>query len=143
MEETTKIHVGLDVHKDSITVAAAEPGRAGARVVGKLVHDVNKLVKVLDKLGPTAQLHLVYEAGPTGYGLLRALQTRGYTCELIAPSLMPKRPAAARVKTDGRDSIALAGCSRAGQLGAVWVPAASGCAAAASPRPATLMRADS
>ncbi|CAM4014234.1 Transposase [Roseateles saccharophilus] len=27
MEERTKIHVGLDVHKDSISVAAAEPGR--------------------------------------------------------------------------------------------------------------------
>jgi transposase len=27
MEERTKAHVGLDVHKDSITVAAAEPGR--------------------------------------------------------------------------------------------------------------------
>ena len=122
MEETTKIHVGLDVHKDSITVAAAEPGRQAARVVGKLVHDANKLVKLLDKVGPPTQLHVVYEAGPTGYGLLRALQTRGYACEVIAPSQMPKRPAAARVKTDGRDSIALAECSRAGQLRAVWVP---------------------
>ena len=28
MEERTKFHVGLDVHKDSISVAAAEPGRA-------------------------------------------------------------------------------------------------------------------
>ena len=40
MEQGTKIHVGLDVHKDSITVAAAEPGRDKARVVGKVVHDV-------------------------------------------------------------------------------------------------------
>lgn len=122
MDETTKIHVGLDVHKDSITVAAAEPGRAAARVVGKLTHDVSKLIKLLDKVGLPARLHVVYEAGPTGYGLLRALRARGYTCEVIAPSQMPKRPAAARVKTDGRDSIALAECSRAGQLRAVWVP---------------------
>lgn len=122
MEETTKIHVGLDVHKDSITVAAAERGRAPARVVGKLAHDVNKLVKLLEKVGPPAHLHVVYEAGPTGYGLLRALQARGYACDVIAPSQMPKRPAAARVKTDGRDSIELAECSRAGQLRAVWVP---------------------
>jgi hypothetical protein len=27
MEERIKFHVGLDVHKDSISVAAAEPGR--------------------------------------------------------------------------------------------------------------------
>ena len=91
-------------------------------MVGKLIHGVNKLVKLLDKVGPSTRLHVVYEAGPTGYGLLRALQARGYACEVIAPSQMPKRPAAARVKTDGRDSIALAECSRAGQLRAVWVP---------------------
>jgi len=122
MQETTKIHVGLDVHKDSITVGAAAPGRAPGRVVGKITHDVNKLVKVLNKLGPPQQLHVVYEAGPTGYGLQRALQTKAYECEVIAPSLTPKRPAASRVKTDGRDSVDLAECSRAGQLRAVWVP---------------------
>ncbi len=31
MDERAKIHVGLDVHKDSISVAAAEPGRAAGR----------------------------------------------------------------------------------------------------------------
>jgi transposase len=122
MEQATKIHVGLDVHKDSITVAAAHAGQSEARVVGKLAHDVNKLLKVLDKVGPPQRLKVVYEAGPTGYGLLRALKARGYECDVIAPSQMPKRPAAARVKTDGRDSVALAECSRAGQLRAVWIP---------------------
>jgi transposase len=122
MEEATKIHVGLDVHKDSITVAAAQPGQSDVRVVGKLAHDVNKLLKVLDKLGPPQRLRVVYEAGPTGYGLLRALRARGCECDVIAPSQMPKRPAAARVKTDGRDSVALAECSRAGQLRSVWIP---------------------
>ena len=51
MEERTKIHVGLDVHKDSISVAAAELGRAPARLIGKLTHDLNKLLKVLTKIG--------------------------------------------------------------------------------------------
>ena len=69
MEEATKIHVGLDVHKDSITVAAAEPGRSPGHVVSKLAHDVNKLLRMLAKLGPPQGLHVVYEAGPTGYGL--------------------------------------------------------------------------
>ena len=121
MEESTKVHVGLDVHKDSITIGAAEPGRAPARVIGKTAHDVNKLLKVLVKLGRPEQLHIVYEAGPTGYGLQRALQARGYLCEVIAPSQMPRRPGD-RVKTDGRDCVQLAECSRAGQLRAVWVP---------------------
>jgi transposase len=121
MEERSKVHVGLDVHKDSITVGAAEAGPERGRVVGKTAHDVNKLLKMLTKLGQPEQLHIVYEAGPTGYGLQRALQARGYVCEVIAPSQMPRRPGD-RVKTDGRDGVQLAECSRAGQLRAVWVP---------------------
>lgn len=121
MDERSKLHVGLDVHKDSISVGAAEPGRERGRVVGKTAHDVNKLLKMLVKLGQPEQLHIVYEAGPTGYGLQRALQARGYVCEVIAPSQMPRRPGD-RVKTDGRDCVQLAECSRAGQLRAVWIP---------------------
>jgi len=121
MEERSKVHVGLDVHKDSISVGIAEPGRGAGRVVGKVMHDVSKLIKVLQRVGSPDELHLVYEAGPTGYGLQRALSARGYICEVIAPSQMPRRPGD-RVKTDGRDCVQLAECSRAGQLRAVWIP---------------------
>src|SRR5471032_247572 len=121
MEEISKIHVGLDVHKDSISVAAAEPGRAPGRLVGKVAHHVSKLLKMLAKIGTAEQLHIVYEAGPTGFGLQRALAAKGYFCEIIAPSQIPRRPGE-RVKTDGRDSIQLAESSRAGQLSAVWIP---------------------
>ena len=121
MQERSKIHVGLDVHKDSISVAAAEPGRAPGRLIGKVPHDVPKLLKVLAKVGAAEQLHIVYEAGPTGFGLQRALQAKGYSCEIIAPSQIPRRPGD-RIKTDSRDSVQLAECSRAGQLSAVWIP---------------------
>lgn len=121
MEERSKFHVGLDVHKDCISVAVAEPGRGAGRLIGKITHDVHKLLKVLAKIGTAEQLHLVYEAGPTGFGLRRALAAKGYACEVIAPSQIPRRPGD-RVKTDGRDSVQLAECSRAGQLSAVWIP---------------------
>ena len=121
MEERIKFHVGLDVHKDSITVAAAEQGRAPGRLIGKVAHDVGKLLKVLTKIGSAEDLHIVYEAGPTGFGLQRALTAKGYVCEIIAPSQIPRRPGD-RVKTDGRDSIQLAESCRAGQLSAVWIP---------------------
>jgi len=111
----------LDVHKDSITVAAADHGREKARLIGKVAHDLPRLLKVLAKLGTPAELHLDYEAGTTGYGLQRALTARGYSCEVIAPSKMP-RAAVQRVKTDARDSVGLAECSRAGQLSRVWIP---------------------
>jgi transposase len=121
MEEPIKIHVGLDVHKDSISVGAAELGRTPGRLISKVTHDVNKLLKVLAKIGSAQQLHIVYEAGPTGFGLQRALKAKGYACEIIAPSQIPRRPGD-RVKTDGRDCVQLAEFSRAGQLSAVWIP---------------------
>jgi transposase len=77
MDERTNIHVGLDVHMDSISVATAEPGRAPGHLIGKVAHDVNKLLKVLAKIGTVEQLHVVYEAGPTGFGLQRALKPKG------------------------------------------------------------------
>jgi transposase len=121
MEQLTKSHVGLDVHKDSITLACAEPGREPARVVGKIPYEVPKLSKLLTKLGGPERLHLVYEAGPTGFGLQRRLSEWGYSCEVIAPSKAPRKPGE-RIKTDGRDAIGLAQSSRAGELRAVWVP---------------------
>ena len=111
MKERTKFHVGLDVHKDSISVAAAELGRAPARLIGKVTHDLNKLLKVLTKLGSAEELHIVYEAGPTGFGLQRALKERGYLCEIIAPSQIPRRSG---------DRVNLTG-SCFGQL-APWMP---------------------
>ena len=80
MEEITKIFVGLDVHKESIAIGLAEPGRAAGRLLGKIAHDIVKLLKMLAKVGQPGRLHIVYEAGPTGYGLQRALQARGYEC---------------------------------------------------------------
>jgi transposase len=121
MHEISKIHVGLDVHKDSIAIAAAQPGREAARVIAMIGHDVPKLLKVLGKLGAAPGVHVVYEAGPTGWGLQRTLMAKGYVCEVIAPSKMPRRPGD-RIKTDRRDCVQLAECSRAGQLRAVWVP---------------------
>ncbi len=121
MDESINFFVGLDVHKDSIAVAVAEAGRAPARLVGSIAHDVAKLVKVLARYGEARQVQLVYEAGPTGYGLQRALAQRGYHCQVIAPSLIPKR-AGDRVKTDRRDGLRLAELSRAGELHPVWIP---------------------
>jgi transposase len=121
MDEIIKFFVGLDVHKESIAVAVAEAGRAPARLVGSIAHDVGKLIKLLARYGEPGAVQVVYEAGPTGYGLQRALARRGYLCQVIAPSLIPKR-AGDRVKTDRRDSLRLAELSRASELRAIWIP---------------------
>jgi transposase len=78
-----------------------------------------KLVKLLRK--GEAQLSFCYEAGPCGYGIHRQLSDLGWACQVVAPSLIPKK-AGERVKTDRRDALSLARLHRAGELTAVWVP---------------------
>jgi len=121
MNKGTKVFVGLDVHKDSISVGVAPCGREAGQSVGTMPHDVGKLLKQLARWGTPEQLHVVYEAGPTGYGLQRELTRRGYVCEVIAPSLIPRR-AGDRIKTDRRDSVRLAELARSGDLRSVWIP---------------------
>jgi transposase len=66
-------------------------------------------------------LLLAYEAGPCGYALVRALEQRGYRCEVIAVAKTPRKPGE-RVKTDRRDALALARYLRAGELTPISVP---------------------
>jgi transposase len=114
-------YVGLDVHKDSIVIAVAEEGREPGRVVGTILYDMKALYKVLDKLGPRSAVCCCYEAGPTGYGLARSLKAAGWTCEVIAPSLVPKK-SGERIKTDRRDAVKLAQNYRSGDLVPVFIP---------------------
>jgi transposase len=122
MTHSTKMKfVGLDVHKDSIVIAVAEEGREAARVIGTIPHEWKALRKELDKLGPRWTVYCCYEAGPTGYGLARVLIAAGWACDVIAPSLVPKK-SGQRIKTDRRDAAKLAQNHRAGELVAVVIP---------------------
>jgi transposase len=121
MQECSK-YVGLDVHKETIAVSVAEGGGGEVRYVGEIANTaeaIEKLIRQLRKGG--SALSFCYEAGPCGYGLYRQLTDLGWECQVVAPSLIPKK-AGDRVKTDRRDSLTLARLHRAGELTAVWVP---------------------
>jgi transposase len=64
---------------------------------------------------------VAYEAGPTGFGLARALDAAGVRCVVAAPSKI-ERPPADRVKTDRRDAERLARLLRIGELPGARVP---------------------
>jgi transposase len=113
--------VGLDVHKESIVIAVADGDGSAPDVVGTIPNDSRLLVKRLKKLALPASLRVCYEAGPTGFGLYRALSKAGIACEVIAPSLVP-RQTSDRVKTDRRDAVKLARFHRSGDLTKVHVP---------------------
>jgi transposase len=113
--------VGLDVSKDTIAVAIAEPGRGEPRFHGTIQNKPEDIRKLMKKLGKHENLLVCYEAGPTGYGIYRLLLSMDIECMVVAPSLIPKR-SGDRVKTDKRDSTRLAQLLRAGELTSVWVP---------------------
>lgn len=117
-------YIGLDVHKDSIAVAVAAPGRDEPAYRGEIANEPRKLQKWLARLSAEFEgllLLFCYEAGPCGYGLYRQLMAAGHDCQVVAPSLIPKK-AGERVKTDRRDALKLARLLRSGDLTAVWVP---------------------
>ena len=72
--------------------------------------------------GPDGEaLSFVYESGPCGYGVYREIIETGHDCQVVALSLIPRKPGD-RVKTDRRDAVSLAQLHRAGELTPVWVP---------------------
>jgi transposase len=114
--------VGLDVHKETIAVSVADPDGGEVRYLGEIPNIPDAVVKLVRRLRKEgAKLSFCYEAGPCGYGLHRQLLDLGQVCQVVAPSLIPKKPGD-RVKTDRRDSLNLARLHRAGELTAVWVP---------------------
>jgi transposase len=117
-----KLYIGLDVHKDSIAIASARAySRDDPQFIGTTGYSVISLTKALAKLGKPSELSVCYEAGPCGYGLVRALRKHGYHCEVVAPSRVARRPAD-RIKTDRRDALLLARLHRAGELVPIVVP---------------------
>lgn len=112
-------HLGMDVHRDTISVGVLPPDRDSA-VVEKISHDPASVRRLVGRFEP-AQLRVCYEAGPTGYQLARLLTSMKVSCDVIAPSLIPT-PRGDRVKTDARDCRRLAQLHRAGALVAIRVP---------------------
>jgi transposase len=115
--------VGLDVHAETIAVAVAEP-EGEVRALGVIPNRPESIRRLVKKLGPTRQLRVCYEAGPTGYVVYWQLTALGVPCQVVVPTLVPVK-AGDRVKRDRRDALKLARSYRAGELTAVWVPDAA------------------
>mgnify|MGYP001815608018 CR=1 FL=1 len=85
------IWVGLDVHVKSITAAILEGDSQEAEVV-RLSGDLNKVRRLMRRLSEKGPVRACYEASGAGFVLHRRLKKDGFTCEVIAPSLIPRKP---------------------------------------------------
>jgi transposase len=118
------LHLGLDVHNDSLAVSLAPSDSTEVRrygIIGGTHEDVRRLITKLQAAHPGATLRFCYEAGPRGFPLCRFLRSLGHECLVVCPARVPRCPGD-RVKTDRRDADQLARLLRAGELTGLHVP---------------------
>ena len=108
-------YVGLDVHKETISPALANPGRSKPESLGVIANTKKSIQNLVHRLSREGEvLGFCYEAGPCGYEVYRWIKETGHDCVVVAPSLIPKKPGE-RVKTDRRDGLKLASLFRSGE----------------------------
>jgi transposase len=113
--------VGLDVHKNHVTVAVLPPNAARPREVRTIANERQAIARLVKHMPRSRQTTFVYEAGPCGYEVHRQVTAMGGRAVVIAPALTPVRPGD-RVKTNRRDAEKLARLYRAGELTEIRVP---------------------
>lgn len=87
-------YIGLDVHRDTISIAVADDGGdREVRFFGTVANDCTLLDKALASIGKDGTpLKVCDEAGPCGFLIHRFLKSLGIDCVVISPSSMPRRP---------------------------------------------------
>ena len=114
------IYVGLDVHLNSITAAVLD-GDVKAPQVIKLSGDLMQTRRLFRRLAKKGPVRACYEASGAGFVLQRVLTKDGFHCEVIAPSLIPRKPGDRR-KTDRLDATNLVRLYKSGHLTPVHIP---------------------
>lgn len=118
-------YVGMDVHKDSISIAVFEGTSSIPYSEILIKNGSTQVAKYFNKLKKTGAMILsCYEAGPTGFTLYRQLEEMGISCYVVAPSMLPKKPGD-RIKTDKRDALLLAKALRNQEITPIHVPTPS------------------
>jgi transposase len=115
------LYVGLDVHKETVVIAVLPAGAEKPTRVDRVPNDPKVLRRFFARLAEEGEIRACYEASGAGYVLQRAMQAWGYSCEVIAPSLIPQQPGHRR-KHDRYDARQLARYYRNGELTPVRIP---------------------
>lgn len=117
------IYLGLDAHKDSVTIAVVPEGSETPAEVKKLPHDLPRLERYFRSLARDgATVRACYETSGVGFALQRSIVSWGYHCDVVASSLIPRTGGGRRRKFDKHDAAELARLYRKGELTPVRVP---------------------
>lgn len=99
--------LGVDYHIKTITIAVYLGKEKKFYETIRLNNDDKTIKKYMKKLSIQFDLRICYEASCSGYVFQRKMQALGYHCDVIAPSLTPRKPGDRR-KNDIRDAKKLA-----------------------------------
>jgi transposase len=115
--------VGIDASKEKLVCAYRANGVGEVKVI-TLANRKEAVKPWIEKLQTQGIVQVCYEASSVGYTLYRWLTGCGAECEVVAPSLIPKK-AGNHVKTDTRDAKELLSLYEADLLTSVHVPTES------------------
>ena len=115
-------YVGMDVHKDTITLAVYRDQNRDPEYLRTMKSDSRAVSRFFEKLKEKESTILsCYEAGPTGFRRYRQLDEMHISCFVAAPTLLPRKPGD-RIKTDNRDALLLAKALRNQESVPIHVP---------------------
>ena len=122
----TIVYVGMDVHKESFTLADYTIDSEKSSNVRRTPADYKEILKYLEHLrtiyGSDANFICGYEAGCLGYSLYHQLTDRNVNCVILAPTTMLEKRSGKRIKTDKRDAELIAKCLAQHNYSPVHIP---------------------
>jgi transposase len=96
-------YVGVDYHLNQISIAVMIEGQRDFHDTIRLKNEDKIIKKYMKKLSKDYEVKSCYEASSSGYVFQRKMNAWGYACDVIAPSLIPKKKGDHR-KNDFRDA---------------------------------------
>ena len=119
------VYIGLDVHKESITICSYTVETDKVQYSQKLPSDYKLVLRYIEQIRSyypsDAEYICGYEAGCMGYSLYHQLTNHGQKCIILAPSTMAITNTK-HIKTDKRDAANIAKCLAFRTYSEVYVP---------------------
>jgi len=120
LDEKECVWVGMDVHKKTWNVALYSANRERVVKSWHMPANLADLLKILEPIKKQVK-RIAYEAGPTGFGLARFLQSHEFEVAVVAPDDIPQSRRT-KAKSDRIDAGTLAQELVGNRLRSIYIP---------------------